>query len=237
MKCALTAFIVLILSFVRAQRHQFNILAGAGPAAVFNDASLKPRLHNTQWLGFNYVYRQKNNAFAFNPGILLRGNDYRASAGNSGKVHMNQNMVSFTLDMLLKISKRNFMRAGLFINDVFSNVLFVTELNVQGRKTTRYIPAVYSDYLPNRLQAGFTLGLCFPFTLFHHEQKFDLLFQQNVTSVVSSDYYLDRSVLGERLKVLTAKAWPTFLSVGFEFSLATTRVRERDERDRENQED
>ncbi|PBQ31622.1 hypothetical protein CNR22_07520 [Sphingobacteriaceae bacterium] len=210
----------LILSFnLKAQLSSgLNLVVGAGVSYFFNDPSLNRRVDNTRFAGVNYVFLNKNQHLAFNPGFNLQTNQYSSKIKEDFLTQINQHVLSLTLDMLLKINKRAYLRAGLFFNQLASSDISV--VNTYNRSSAFYYGSseLEKDYHSTNLQAGVTLGVSFPFKVFQRFHKFNIKIAEFASPLVKQNYILSKAMIGNETKVLSLKARPTMLSIGFDFN-------------------
>ena len=214
--------VIFIFSTFRlnGQKNHFNLVLGFGPSYFFNDKSLNRYVDHTLFMGVNYVVNVKNQPIGFNPGINIQKNAYHARMKGKSLVHVNQTMFNLNLDVLLKLRKKNLLKVGINFNSVVGSDAFIVLKDAAGKQYYGFSnEQVYKNYFPSDFQAGFNIGLCFPFKFFNREQRFDIKLSQSVSSIVDSDYYLDKAVAGEDVKVLSTKARPTQLFFALEINL------------------
>lgn len=225
------AVILLLLSvFGYAQKNNFNLVLGGGASYFFNDRTLNRHIDHTRFIGLNYVVHTKTKAFSFNPGLHIQTNNYHARVEKTKLVHVNQNVFSLTLDILMKLNKKQWLRVGLFINGVYYTNIFISTSRYNGRNYySAGNDAMYKSYFSSDFQAGITLGLCFPFRLFNREHKFDIKLAQFASSLVNSDFKMDKDIAGKDIEVLSTKARPTMLIIVLEFNLQRVKKEKKSE--------
>jgi len=202
---------------------------GVGASYFFNDPSLNRRVDNTRLVGINYVFCNKNQHLAFNPGLNFQANQYGSRIREDLLTQINQNLLSLTLDMLLKINKHAYLRAGLFFNKIISSDVNVVN-KYNGNGSLYYGSSeLEKDYHPANLQAGVTLGLSIPFKLFKRYHKFNIKFVEFASSLVKQDYSLSQAMIGKETKVISQKARSTMLIIGFDFNFK--RIKKKKEED------
>jgi hypothetical protein len=231
MKSILIGILFLLSVFlIKAQKsNNFNLVFGFGASYFFNEKTLNRYIDNTKLAGLNYVIYNKNQSLSFNPGLVIQLNDYHARMSNKRLVHVRQDVLSLNLDVLMRLSKKSFFRCGLFFSGLYHSKVFITQDDYNSRAFYSYGSSeLTKGYFPVTIQAGFTLGLCFPFKLFKRDQKFNIKFTQSVSPLVNSDYNLERVLVGEDVKVLTNKARATMLIFGFDFNFKNSK-RKKDE--------
>jgi hypothetical protein len=203
-----------------AQKDHFNLAIGFGPSYFFNDNTLNRYIDRTELIGLNYLISNKSQNISFNPGINFQTSEYHARMHEKGLVHVNQNVVNLSLDVLMKISRKSMLRVGLLFNSVYYSSLFITRNDLNGKRYYGYSNnLLYNEYSAERWQAGLSLGTSFAFKLFRRDQKFNIRLVEIVSPLVTSDFYLSKALAGEDIKVLSVKARPTMLIVGVDLNL------------------
>lgn len=205
------------------------MVLGGGASYFFNDPSLNRRVDNTRFFGVNYVFFNKNNHLAFNPGFNFQSNQFSSKIREDYLSQINQHIISLSLDMLLKVNKHAYLRAGLFFHKLLSSD--VSMVNTYNRNSSFYYGSseLQADYHPTKLQAGVTVGVSFPFKLFKRFHKFNIKIVEFASSLVKEDYTLSKAMIGKETKVMSRKARPTMLTLGFDFNF--NRVKKKAEQD------
>jgi len=232
MKLFLTAsFLFLYSLMLNAQKkNSFNLVIGGGVSYFFNDKTLHRRIDNTGLIGINYIISNKNQTLSFNPGINYQINAYHSQITAWRLIHINQNLIHVNLDVLMKINKRTLLRVGLIFNEVFNSTISVSQTDVSGRAYYSYgNDELEKGYSVSKMQAGFTIGLSFPFKIRGRDQKFNIKFNQLVSSLVNSDYNLSKLLVGEDVKALSVKARPAVLLIGFDFNFRRIKKKKTEE--------
>lgn len=195
-----------------------NMVLGIGASYFFNDPSLNRRVDNTRFVGLNYVLFNKNKHLAFNPGFNFQWNQYSSKIQENTLMQINQHLINVTLDMLLKMNKRSYLRAGLFFNKLISSDASV--VNTYDRNSSFYYGSseLQKDYHPANLQAGITLGLSIPFKMFRRVHKLNIKLVEFASPLVKENYVVSKTLIGKETKILSLKARPTILSIGFDFN-------------------
>lgn len=191
---------------------------GLGPSYFLTDKTLKRHIDNTLLFGGNYAFNNKRQSLIFNPGLRVQINDYHARLANKNKVHVTQHALGIHLDALMKLSRTGFLRVGLFCSRIlYSYVVLSWENNAVNNYSAS--SDLNRDYSPATNQAGFNIGYNIPFRLFNRKHKFNITFQHVASRLVNSDYSLNKTLVGETITVLSAKARPSMLTLGFDFNL------------------
>ena len=217
--------IILVFIFLsvwlQAQRNHFSFVAGGGPGYFFNDPSLNRSVNYSTIFGVNYLFSNKRQAVAFQPGIHLQANKYHTKADEHIAVHFVQRTINIHLDVVLKVSRKCYLRAGIFFNAVYFHALRVVQTNYNGKRFYSFNNgAIEGPYSGTDFQAGINAGLCFPFRLFNRDQLFGIQFNQIVSSLVNSDYRLDKAVAGADVKVVSSATRASMLLLTLEFNLS-----------------
>lgn len=212
--------IILFSTGLNAQESHFNLSVGFGPSYFFNDPSLSRYIDHTLQTGVNYLLKNKSGNIIFNPGFYLQRNAYHSGLKDKKLAHATQRTLTLGIDMLIKISKKSLLRAGLFMNSVYHTRLYISDTQYNGRGYFGFSnPAVQAGYDPSTLQAGFTAGITFYFNLFNRENTFDIKMCRHASQLVNSDYILNKYFAGAEKTVLSVKARPTMLIFCFAFNL------------------
>lgn len=214
-----TLFFILCFQSLLAQKNNaFNITVGAGPSYFFNDKTLHRKLNYTASFGINYAIVNKGQNLAFCPALNLQFNKYRTQIIEGQLANVNQNSFCLNLDILLRSSKKSLLRVGIFVSQIYFTDIEISTKIYNGIGYYGY-DALHENYSPAYTQAGFTLGVSFPFKLLGREQKFNIKLTQTVSQLVNTDYILSAKLVGHETKVLTTKTRPTMFVLGFDFSL------------------
>ena len=130
----------------------------------------------------------------------------------------------------MKLSKRALLRVGLIFNEVFYSNLEVSQTDLTSRAYYGIgNEEIEKGYSVSKTQAGFTIGLSFPFKIRGRDQKFNIKLNQLVSQLVNSDYNLSKLVVGEDVKALSVKARPTMLLIGFDFNFRRIKKKKTEE--------
>jgi hypothetical protein len=215
------------------QKNYFSLVTGVGPSYFFND-HLPDRQVDRSWLvGLNYVFYNKGQAIGLNPGVHLQTTTYRAQVQPQRFVYLKHRAINIHLDMLLKLSKRTSLRAGIFFNSLVGYSIDIIDKRLNGSQYYAWSnDSVYRNYHGRDLQAGITLGMCFRFRMFHRENRLGLQVNHFATPLVHSDYRLSKNVAGETTTVVSAKARPTMLLLTLELG-----YRQKEKKKSEEEED
>lgn len=210
------ALMFLCLS-LQAQTNYTNLVISMGPSCFFNLPGAKIDWSGS--VGVNYVFNKKNRVIVFNPGLNTQINAYQTKMNYNRLIHINQHLLNLTLDVLMRVGKKNRLRAGLFFNKEFLTVIQVSQRAYGGRAYSYSGSELEQDYSPTTIQAGFTLGFNMPFKLFKRQHVFSIKTMHIVSPLVDHDYNLTQKQVNEDLTALSAKARPTMLIFAFEFNL------------------
>lgn len=218
-KPVLFVLVVFHCLFAAGQKlNYFSVVAGLGVSGLLNESGPRRQPGLTGALGINYCFKNRQQTFAFSPGLQHQVNEYHARFTGQWGAQVSQHIAMLTADVLLRLSRRCLLRTGLLFGRMYYSEasLYFT----QGNSRTYYSNTEISrNYKPTLWQAGFTLGLSFPFKLVRREQKFNLKLAHLVSSLVNSDYTVSNAITGTELAVLTTKSRPFLLTAGFEISL------------------
>lgn len=231
LKLHLVYYVFALNSSLSAQKaNGFNAVAGMGVSYFFNEKLINRHIDNTFMCGINYMFHNKNQQFVFNPGINFQNNDYHARMNNLRRVHVNQALVGLSLDMLMKTGKSTLIRVGLFVNRITSSSVIISQPNATRQGRYFYGNSDLSkEYNPAMLQSGFSVGMSFLFKLFRRDQKFNIKVCHTASALVTTNYHLSRQLAGEDVVVLTTKARPTMLILGFDINLKRLPKKDKEE--------
>jgi hypothetical protein len=225
-------FLVLLLNqgMTAQKRNHFSVTTGMGAIFLLNDPSPHRQSGYMASGGINYNLRPKSRVFQFNPGLSFQYHEYLTHFSYKRRAHLSQHMLSLSTDILLQLSKHSLLRAGLFWN-----LLFMSEHTISQRQAgqTSYFSndELSKGYSGSAFQTGFTVGLSFPFILVRREIRFNIKAVHQVSSVVEKDYTIDQALIGEHVRVMSAKTRPLIISLGFDFSLVRLKKKEPREED------
>lgn len=155
----------------------------------------------------------------FRPGFSFVKNVFNNKT-EEGKpqTQVEQFLYSFQTDVLMRVSKRVYVKTGLF----FSSCHFST-INVIYRQNSNYYAYGNSNmtagYSANTFQPGVCAGVSIPFKIKKAELKFEVSYMQYATSVVNADYYNPALKNIETRPVLTAGAKPSVLLFSLEIAV------------------
>lgn len=203
-----------------AQREQLSLVLGGGPSCFFNDPGLRRSVNYSTLLGARYLIGNKKRAVAFHPGIHLLSNKYHTRGDNRMIVFVTQRAISAHLDVLLRLRKKTYLRAGIFVNAVYRHSVNVGQLYRNSINYSFSNNDIMRPYSGTSLQAGINLGLCLPLRWFQRNDLLGIQLHQAAAPLVHSDYVLNKSLIGVDINVLSRKARPTLLLLTLEFSLA-----------------
>ncbi len=222
MKKALLIFIFCFLcSLAHSQKNQLNLVAGMGPNFFVDHSGISPCTGDSWMIGINFLFCKKNRVFQFNPGISFTSNLYIFGVNEYESVGIAQRASVLNLDVLMKISRKNYFRFGLALARMEHSSIAIS----LSRTTNTYYNysysnnEVYNGYSCTDFQAGVTAGLSFPFKLFKRDLKFDVSIRQIVSPAVTQDYYHYNTISGENVKVIGPKYLPTTIMFAFEINL------------------
>ncbi|MES2680409.1 MAG: hypothetical protein V4635_11010 [Bacteroidota bacterium] len=215
--------LILLGKPLMAQKNNFSLVFGYGPGYIFNDKTISPKVSHSGCVGIKYLLSLKNQSAAFNPGISLQRNIYNTRITGESLVHIRQTMVNLNLDVLLKIRKKIFLKAGISISHMASTDVLVILRDVAGQHYYSFGNAqVYKNYYPSALQAGVNTGIGFSFGSKREQKLFACIFH-TASSLVDADYVLDKALVGRDIRVLSKKSRPTLLIITWEISLRKTK--------------
>lgn len=222
--------IVFLGLVLPAQLNHFSFVAGGGPAYFFKDGGVKPSVNYSTIFGINYRLGNKRQAVLFNPGVYLQANKYHTKADEHTSVHVTQRAINLHLDVMLKMSKSMYLKAGIFFNALYHHGLRVVQTNTNGKQYFSFSNnAVLGPYSAANFQAGINAGICFPFRLFHRDQLFGIQFNHIVSPLVNRDYLLGKDVTGKDVTVLTTGTRASMLLLTLEFNLKKQEKKKREE--------
>lgn len=214
-----TNFIPLffLATSVFAQKNELNLGFGFGPSHFVNQKPYEGLIDNTRLLELNMVIGG-NRSILFNPGMTYYVNTYKGRIEQQGLAIVGQRMFGFNTDMLLKLSRSGYLRVGLFLNTMNYSVLEIQYNGQNGYVYSNSSKQIYENYSSNNFQAGFLTGYCWPFQVKGYRFRFNVNLAQNASPVVLYDYYANNSI-GQKVKVLSARALPTRLLFLLDISL------------------
>jgi hypothetical protein len=206
-----------------AQKNNFSVLFGYGPGYIFNDKTSSHKPAQSLCIGIKYTLSLKNQGAAFNPGLTIQKNIYNSRITGESMVHIRQSMVNLNLDVLLKIRKKIFLKAGISFSHMVSTDVIVVLHDVAGKQYYSFGNLqVYKNYYPSVLQAGVNAGICLSFGA-RRQQKFGANIVHTASSLVDVDYDLDKTLVGKDVRVLSKNARPTMLILIWEIHLRKTK--------------
>lgn len=212
-------FFASILALKAQKYNSLNLTVGFGPNYIFNDESLNRKTGSTRIVGLNYIFQNKRQNMSFNPGLTAQVNNYYTLMNQDQTVNVNQTLFGLNLDVLLKINKRCLVRVGLCFNKLSSSSVSLSQKLYNGNGIYSYGSSeMEKNYSPTTFQSGLVMGVSVPFKLFGREQKFNIKYFHIASSIVNSDYWLPKILIGQDVKVLSQKARPSILTLGFDFN-------------------
>jgi hypothetical protein len=155
-----------------AQKHELGILFGFGTGFFAKDNYLANKVSNNRVAGISYVLNNKNNRMAFNPSLVINDDKYYVKLPFNSFCGVMQNKLGLNLDVLMKIHKKLFIRAGINFNKVVNSeierVYNQTEIKYPflstSSSTFKYSDNnLYHGYSYNPYQMGMRGGICLPF--------------------------------------------------------------------------
>lgn len=221
-------FFVSSLSLKAQKNNSLNLTVGFGPNYIFNDESLNRKTGTTRIIGLNYLLQNKHQNLAFNPAITAQVHNYYTVMNKDQTVNVNQTLFGLNLDVLMKIHTRCLVRVGLYFNKLSSSSVSISQKLYNGTGYYGYGSSeMEKNYSPSAFQLGVILGVSIPFKLFGREQKFNVKYLHTASSIVNSDYWLPKILVGQDVKVLSQKARPSVLTLGFDFNFWKKKVKKK----------
>ncbi|WP_317899704.1 hypothetical protein [Aurantibacillus circumpalustris] len=212
-------FFFTTLNSFGQKKNVVNLTLSGGPSYFFTDKTINRRVNNSALIGLNYTIANKNQTLVFCPGLFVQFNQFGIRTSDYVIVRLSQHSIGLCLDMLLRLSKKSLLRAGLFFNNVYYSDIFVSNSAFAGGYYSYGYDELSKTYSSKNLQVGFTLGVSFLFKLKKRENKFNIKLVQTVSSLVNYDYIIPEKLVGKDVRFLSTKSLPTVLLIGFDFSL------------------
>ncbi len=221
MKKAVFLLLLMVVLFKgNAQYYQLNLVLSFGPGYFLNNKDLNRHINNSKAIGINYCMNGKKKNFIFSPTFNLQINSYRTPMSERRLAHVNQYVQNLNLDVLLKVSKRNYFFAGLLFNKVSHSVIEISQTYATSRDYYIYSnDKIVAGYSAAMLQAGFNLGFSHPFESFRQNFRFDIKFSQILSQIVNHDYIIGKDLVGVDSKILNNQVRPSMLMIGFAMRL------------------
>ncbi len=214
----ISLFCCFLLS-AKSQKNEINIVIGAGPSYFFNDKTIHHRVDQIIMIGCNFLFNQKNRAIVFNPGISFSETDYKMDLSNDRVLGVTQEATNLNLDILMRISKKNYLRVGLLLSRMEHSSISVEFKQFSGGIYNYSTNETYDGYSCSSFQASAVLGISLPFMLFKRPMKFDINLCQTASRLVNDDFYFNDRIFGEKIKVIDLKSRPTKLVIALEINL------------------
>lgn len=229
MKTGFCYCILLTSLALKAQKNSsLNLTVGFGPNYIFNDESLNRKTGTTRIVGLNYILQNKHQNLTFNPALTAQVNNYYTVMNKDQTVNVNQTLFGLNLDVVMKISKRCLVRVGLCFNKLSSSSVSISQKLYNGTSYYGYGSSeMEKNYSPTTFQSALVLGVSIPFKLFGREQKFNVNYLHTASSIVNTDYWLPKILVGQDVKVLSQKARPSMLTLGFDFNFWKKKVKKK----------
>lgn len=230
-------FLTSIVYFGFGQKSEFGLVFGFGPGYFLKDNNLYRQISGNKFFGFSVLVHNKNKHMVFNPSLSYSTDKYIVKSSYYDFFGITQRLFCLNLDVLLKTSKRSFVRVGLNLNKIDNSFLEISYNNYGGTTgifgTTKNSfwysnNELYEGYSSNNFQAGVRVGMSFPFRINEQEVKFDVTLNQSATSIVNTNYY-QTNPKGELVVVLSKNAMPTRLLFGIEVKLMKPKKKKKED--------
>lgn len=216
-------FCLLILSGVGTifgQHPQVNFSAGLGTLFFIQPHAKSYPPGFSRSFGLNLLIAKKNASFLIRPGIQLVSNAYNSKVLiYDASIRIKQKLLVLNPEVLLKISKRNYIKAGLFFAHLYNttiDVIYSTGGSGYYSYSNSYI---YRNYSPTEFQAGITTGICFPFKVKNTSMKIDITVVQYAIQPVNSDYDNPDLNAGNSVPIMSSSLRPSVLMMSLEMAL------------------
>jgi hypothetical protein len=228
-------FVSIIVFFLvalnsRSQKNQLNLILGAGPSFIFNGPANR-YVDDFKKIGLNVLINKKGHRIIFNPGISYFINDYYTKLSYDGVVNVTQRAVGLDLDVLMRVSKKNYLRVGIFFNKMDHSSILISYDTYNGGYYAFGKSELYDGYSVPDFQAGVVAGMSFPFILFKKQMKLNVSIYQSGSRLVNYDYCLDDGPTGEKVKVLGEGSRPAKLLVALEINLLGLKKSKKEDKD------
>jgi hypothetical protein len=206
-----------------AQKNELNLVFGGGVNYIFADQIKQHRLGGTFFSGVNFIINKHNRGILFNPGFYISGHTYTTKLSESFKARLNENMIGINLDVLLRISRKNYFRLGIhYCRQTFA----YPEIDVRNNNTQVYSYSgddLYKNFSPYVYQAKIVAGICVPVKLraaqSHSRTKLNLLLIQNAIPLLNKPYELPTYQSSNKKVVWSQQSYPTSLVASLEINL------------------
>ncbi|MCC6371346.1 MAG: hypothetical protein IT236_10105 [Bacteroidia bacterium] len=205
---------------ISSQTTRFNLIAGAGPLVFIGTQRADYFIGSSRNIGVNLLIAKKRQAFIFKPALLLINNGYNTAASiYETHTRVEQKLICLSTEAMMKISKRQYLKAGLF-----AGLLRRTQVDVVYSTTGSSYYAysnndLYKHYVPTEFQAGVSIGWYLPITTNKRDFAIDFTIWQYGTPPVSKNF-MNPDPLGSTTKpVMSVNHRPTVFFINFEMAL------------------
>lgn len=220
-------FLISLIYSGFGQRSEFGLVFGSGPGYFIKDNYLHHQISRNNFFGLSVLFYNKNKNLAFNPNIVYSYEKYITKLPNNSFCGITQRKFGINLDVLLKLSKHSFLRAGLNFHKIDNSFIEVSYAQTgtgygQSSFSNSHVwfsnSEMYKGYSSNNYQAGIRLGLTFPFIFIKQDMKLNVNIDHFASNLVNTDYYYKNSS-GTETKVLSKNSAPSKLLIGLEIKL------------------
>jgi hypothetical protein len=213
-KILLFLLVSVALSSISAQQSllRLEILQGANKSFV-GDAAEGKHLGPSAGYGVSYFYRKKKSAISFEPQIIVPINNYIFHINHDCDLQIRQRVLSFMPMAGILVAKNITLKTGFFINT--SEVSKLSLVYYQGPTTT--VGTDNWNYYPNRIQAGFLVGMSAGLGQ-KKMWNFNLLLEQFANAIIEKDIELQGVTFKEPYNsVFSRKCKPTLILLGLSY--------------------
>jgi hypothetical protein len=203
----------VILNSISAQQSlfRFEILQGANKSFI-GDAR---HLGYSAGYGVSYFYRNKRSSISFEPQILVSMNNYIFHINHDCDLKMRQTVLSWMPMAGIPVTKNITLKTGFFI---YTGDLSKLSLKYY-EGTTIQVATNNFNYYPNRIQAGFLVGISTGLGT-KKQWNFNLLLQQFGTSILNENIELQGVAFSHPYNsTFSRKCKPTLILLGLSYVL------------------
>jgi hypothetical protein len=220
-----------------SQKSEFAFVFGCGPGYFIKDNYLHHQISRNKFFGLSVLFNNKNRRIAVNPSLVYSYDKYITQLPYNSFCGITQRKFGLNLDMLLRLNKHSFFRAGLNFHKLDNS--FIEVSYDQNSNTYNQISfsnshiwysngEMYNGYSSNSYQVGIRAGLSFPFQFTKQEMKLNITLDHSASNIVNNDYYY-KNPFGPSTKVLSKNSTPTKLLVALEIKLMKPKRKKKEE--------
>src|SRR3954471_1846750 len=113
---SLLVFLLFFCGSLAAQKNIPYLVISGGPGYFLNGTSTQHYVNRSTTVGISYLFNKKKKSFIFNPGLNYAKNSYHTHMSHFQLVQVKQRLLALNLDLLMRITKKSFLRVGLLIS-------------------------------------------------------------------------------------------------------------------------